>query len=139
MRASHHVTLLLAVSTLPCLLAKNRKKASSGRIVGGSVVEPPHSLPWQVALINKLMPLKPVCGGTVLCPKYVMTAAHCVSEESDLSGKLEKYDTGDYYVLAGAHSIRDQTEKSRSKHEVERQSFIIFHHTNFLTIILWQK
>lgn len=43
-------------------------------LVGGVEVTP-HSLPYQVAiLINNAY----FCGGVLISPKYVLTAAHCV-------------------------------------------------------------
>ena len=50
------------------------------RIVGGKEAIP-HSWPWQTELLIKdLMggPLQFKCGGTLVTPSYVVTAAHCV-------------------------------------------------------------
>ncbi|XP_055972326.1 LOW QUALITY PROTEIN: ovochymase-2 [Sorex fumeus] len=45
------------------------------RIVGGSQVER-GSYPWQVSLKRNQ---KHICGGTIISPQWVITAAHCVS------------------------------------------------------------
>jgi len=65
------------------------------KIVGGEPVEP-HSIPWQVKL--------PTCGGTIICPRFVMTAAHCSRRE---------------VVYVGVHNkIHDMTEDK--KHVVKK-------------------
>lgn len=41
-------------------------------IIGGKEVVP-HSLPYMALLVNK----RPMCGGILIHPKWVLTAAHC--------------------------------------------------------------
>lgn len=45
------------------------------RIVGG-VTAPKHSWPWQAMLMTKSK--SQFCGGTLVHPNWVVTAAHCV-------------------------------------------------------------
>ena len=55
---------------------KNGRKVSKlFRIVGGSSVSI-DEMPWQAAIIiQRGVQIK--CGGTLICPKYVMSAGHC--------------------------------------------------------------
>ncbi|KAG8507229.1 Ovochymase-2, partial [Galemys pyrenaicus] len=51
------------------------------RIVGGSQVEK-GSYPWQVSLKRRQ---KHICGGTIISPQWVITAAHCVVNRNSAS------------------------------------------------------
>lgn len=94
------------------------------RIVGGKEVAA-NSIPWQVALVKERFKSDPYtgslmkytslfCGGTILCSKYIMTAAHCTT---DKDGKT--IPTGSFVVMAGEHRS-DQIDGTESKHKVRR-------------------
>ncbi|CAG0878824.1 unnamed protein product [Darwinula stevensoni] len=53
--------------------------SSSGRIVGGEDAKP-GTYPWMAALLDKRFPRRPFCGGSLITPVHVLTAAHCVDE-----------------------------------------------------------
>jgi len=67
-------------------------KPISERIVGGTEASP-FSIPWQVA-ITPSFSMRPFCGGTLISPLHVMTAAHC-TEDSDVSS---------FRVVVGEHN-----------------------------------
>lgn len=106
--------------------AKGKKnKSASGRIVGGNEVEPPHALPWQVAYVQKRNPTFTTCGATIICPKYILFAAHCIEEVikddegNDVrTGKIS--DVDDFLIVAGAHNMQDRSESSRTEHRIKK-------------------
>jgi len=68
-----------------------------GAIVGGSEVTP-YSLPWQVGLVSPGS-ARTWCGGTLIGPQHVLTAAHCMG--------------GNFEVVVGEHSITDSSDGTR--------------------------
>ena len=63
------------------------------RIVGGQTAER-HAYPWQIWL-------KRGCGGTIICPYFVLTAWHCTGT----TNPPEKEPASSMRVLVGAHNI----------------------------------
>lgn len=58
-----------------CGISQVRDFTSKLRIIGGREANK-GTWPWQVALINHHQ--VPFCGGTIITPQFVLTAAHCV-------------------------------------------------------------
>ena len=63
------------------------------RIVGGQTAER-HAYPWQIRL-------KRGCGGTIICPYFVLTAWHCTGK----TNPPERRPASSFRVLVGAHDI----------------------------------
>jgi len=80
------------------------------RIVGGKAVAA-NSIPWQVAIVpTEVYVPTPFCGGTILCSRYIMTAAHCTA------GKK----AGDFDVMVGEHDHTEANEGTERRHKVSR-------------------
>ena len=68
------------------------KRPSSARVVNGDNAAP-HAWPWQVSLRrNGHYGRYHFCGGSLIRPNWVVTAAHCVYKNTDPS---------DYTVVVG--------------------------------------
>merc|ERR1719500_1495734 len=73
------------------------------KIVGGQVVDPPHSIPFQVSLQLTEWGDWHFCGGSLLTDQVVITAGHCCYE-LDLTGVK---------VLAGKHDLYAEEESEQ--------------------------
>ncbi|XP_004449855.1 plasminogen isoform X2 [Dasypus novemcinctus] len=82
-------------SPFDCGRPKVEPKKCPGRVVGGCVAYP-HSWPWQVSL--RKSSVGHFCGGTLISPEWVLTAAHCLERPSWPSA---------YKVILGAHRERN--------------------------------
>ncbi|XP_053204056.1 trypsin-3-like [Panonychus citri] len=71
-----------------CGLNQMKDLSSKLRIIGGREVVK-GNWPWQVALLNHFR--EPFCGGTLITPSFVLTAAHCVRRR--------------LYIRAGEHDL----------------------------------
>jgi len=94
-RANNHVSLGVNIS----INTPSRNMGNNGdncpeeeickdtnKIVGGCQVEP-NTFPWQVYVAKRIPGTSKIgqCGGTILCPNLIMTAAHCVNECDEYS------------------------------------------------------
>lgn len=96
-RVGNFMLTLLTVALLPAEVYANAASAAIAgpgikpQVVGGTETVP-NSRPYQVAL---LMNGRQGCGGTLISPDWVLTAAHCLDSAS----------TSTLTVQVGAHSI----------------------------------
>ncbi|XP_075462192.1 chymotrypsin-C-like [Ascaphus truei] len=77
-----------------CGVPSNQPNVS--RVVGGEDVNP-NSWPWQISLqYSASSGWGHTCGGTLIAPNWVLTAAHCIS-----SGRI-------YRVVLGKHNLKEE-------------------------------
>ncbi|KAG1954593.1 coagulation factor IX [Pimephales promelas] len=81
--------------------------APKSRIVGGNAALP-GEIPWQVALVSRSTQ-QVFCGGSILNPLWVITAAHCL-----LGGQ-----NGSFFIRVGEYDI-SKTEDTEQNLEVTR-------------------
>ncbi|XP_029800593.1 plasminogen [Suricata suricatta] len=86
---------LCASGSFDCGKPQVEPKKCPGRVVGGCVANP-HSWPWQISLRTRFG--KHFCGGTLIAPEWVLTAAHCLERSSRPAA---------YKVILGAHQERN--------------------------------
>ena len=85
-------------------------------VVGGIEADP-NSIPWQVAVVRRSESI-PRCGGTIICAKFVMTAAHCIGLNRDVNR---------FQVLAGEHDLSNDFDGA-TRHDVKN----IFVHPDYI-------
>ncbi|CAG0897243.1 unnamed protein product [Darwinula stevensoni] len=87
-------------ATICCPITGNL--ASSGRIAGGKDTKQ-GAYPWMAALLQKAFTRRPFCGGSLITPVHVLTAAHCVDGI--------RLDPNSFQVRIGEHNFDSQSEK----------------------------
>ncbi|CAG0899645.1 unnamed protein product, partial [Darwinula stevensoni] len=82
-----------------------------GRIVGGDDTAP-WEYPWMAALLQTPSSRRPFCGGSLISPVHVLTAAHCA--------KLILPDPTSFRVRIGEHNFDRELETEYRNFRIER-------------------
>nr|XP_014342015.1 PREDICTED: transmembrane protease serine 2 [Latimeria chalumnae] len=109
-----------SILTLRCIDCGTRTPPSkTSRIVGGNTAQP-GNWPWQVSLqVYKTH----LCGGTIITPYWIVTAAHCVEDYSDpkqwrvYSGILKRSEMNIWKGNFVAKIIAHKGYNSKTKHK----------------------
>ena len=78
-----------------------------GRIVGGSEADA-NSIPWQGGLVSN-QGSTPFCGGTIITPYHILTAAHCTNDQTGAAVQ----------VIAGEHDTLSTADKA-TRHSIAK-------------------
>jgi len=106
------------------------------RIIDGCAVEP-HSLPWQVGIVRSANKSDNHCGGSLICPKFVLSAAHCLEEVQC----KQNFTEDEFLVTVGKHKLSNHDEGTY--HQIEKfymhPDFDCRTYNNDLSVILLKK
>ena len=83
------------------------------RIVGGENAKI-GEFPWQAKLARKYGGGL-ICGGTLLCEKFVLTAAHCITH----GGSAQPFSHENVQIILGSHKLYG-TDPREVKHEIKK-------------------
>ena len=112
MRRISSTTLAALVCALLLTGALTGAPAASAKmiplIVGGQKAEI-KNFPWQVYVLVVEGSTGVSCGGSIIDPLHILTAAHCVTHE----GTTSQYPANEITVLAGASDVSEYLEKGQ--------------------------
>jgi len=98
----------------PAIMESRSLSTSNQRIVNGKAVSK-HAMPWQAILVWKgTTGLH--CGGSIICPNFIISAAHCSYQKDKTAAITRKYTGEDHDILVGEH---DLTNPSGTRHAIK--------------------
>jgi secreted trypsin-like serine protease len=106
---------ILSFGVIPPALAEDTEM-----IVGGKPA-PDGKYPWQVRLYQSMSDDKGLCGGSLISDQWVLTAAHCVVQDSSLSENLAAVDR---IVVGYGSNDRTATKKLESQKIMVNPGFL---------------
>lgn len=113
-----HITLTLVLACVVAVFASEESVAdgprryefTNERIVNGHNAIP-HSAPWIVTLQWGLVTPRQHCGGSIISPSWVVTAAHCLGGITN---------TGTFIMIAGRHNLRLSEAATQQRRTINR-------------------
>jgi secreted trypsin-like serine protease len=96
-------------------------KADDNEMIVGGTVAPEGKYPWQVRIFASADDDKGRCGGTIIAPQWVLTAAHCVVADPLATADVKPVDS----VVIGYGSVdRTQTKKVDSANIIVNPDYL---------------
>ena len=90
-----------------CGIANTKTEVAGDDIVTQKIINgveaKPNEFPWQVALVKSGLHT-PICGGTIISEKHILTAAHCTSD-------IELIE--DVEALVGEHDLLTSNDEAK--------------------------
>lgn len=87
-------------------------RADDNEMIVGGKVAPEGKFPWQVRIFASMTDDKGRCGGTIVAPQWVVTAAHCVVADPTATARVVPVDA----VVIGYGSV-DRTKTTKVESE----------------------
>ena len=109
------MVLIFQVIAQQCVIGYpgKSKRGLASRIVNGPEIVP-NSIPWQVYIESRYEALNSVfnCGGTIISPYHILTAAHCLYDKTgsmEVRPKNVKVHVGQHHLFRfdGKETIMD--------------------------------
>ena len=76
------------------------------RLIIGGTPAAHGEIPWQAAIITRIDNINYLCGGSVIKPGWILTAAHCVEDDREIQGNRARViDASQVNIRTGSTSV----------------------------------